>query len=346
MVLLERLVIRRESWSRYASYLLGGLVTVICLAVFLRQLNLVELRLALADFDLAYLGLGLSSLTLGYSLRIMRWTLMLRAVHPGISWQCCAAPFLGSIALNNVLPLRLGDVVRALVFPASMGITKTTATSSLVVERLADIVALVLCLAAGISAIGVVDIPDSLSRMAALLALLGTGALVAGLVFSGPLASCLTVWVGASLRLQGSVSGRIALVLAGLLRGLDQMLKPSLLLSILLVSALVWIAEAGLFFFVLLGAGFDATPLMALLVMAVATLSTLVPSSPGYIGSFHLAVFAAASLVGAGAAQAGSYAIIVHLALWLPTTLAGLFAIWVRPEIFRAARLGQAPGVN
>lgn len=107
----------------------------------------------------------------------------------------------------------------------------------------------------------------------------------------------------------------------------------------LAVSMLVWAGEASLFYFVLLGAGVDGSPMVALLVMAVATLSTLVPSSPGYVGPFHLAAFTAISTVGASAMQAGSYAVIVHLALWLPTTLVGALAIWTNPELFRAEKL-------
>lgn len=106
----------------------------------------------------------------------------------------------------------------------------------------------------------------------------------------------------------------------------------------LLVSMLVWVGEAGLFYFVLLGTGVEGTAIIALLVMSVATLSTLVPSSPGYVGPFHLAAFTAISLVGGTATQAGSYAVIVHLALWLPTTLAGAIAIWIRPSLFKAAK--------
>jgi hypothetical protein len=123
-----------------------------------------------------------------------------------------------------------------------------------------------------------------------------------------------------------------------LLHGFDAMSRPRLLLSILAISMLVWEGEAGLFYFVLQGAGVGGSPLVALLVMAVATLSTLVPSSPGYVGTFHVAAFTAISLVGGTAAQAGSYAVIVHLALWAPTTLAGGLAIWTRPELFRVAR--------
>jgi len=109
-------------------------------------------------------------------------------------------------------------------------------------------------------------------------------------------------------------------------------------MALLFSSMLVWLGEAGLYYSVLLGAGIDGSLLVALLVMAIATLSTLLPSSPGYVGSFHLAAFTAVSLVGDTAARAGSYAVIVHLSLWLPTTLAGVIAIWISPSLFRTAK--------
>ena len=62
------------------------------------------------------------------------------------------------------------------------------------------------------------------------------------------------------------------------------------------------------------------------------------PSSPGYVGPFHLAAFTAVSLVGGTVDQAASFAVIVHLALWLPTTIAGMIAIGMDPELFRMAK--------
>lgn len=320
------------------KHLAGAGITVLCLVVFLRQVNVADLLDALAHFHWVYLVAGVASLSVGYALRILRWSMMLRAAGANVVFRDCCAPFLGSIALNNVLPLRLGDVVRALVFPRSMGITKTTATSSLIVERLVDLMTLLASLAIGLFAIRAIAIPEALKASALSLAIIGGIVLALGFFFSGALGR---VFGRLSSRARERGAGKRAAVcdtVAGLLDGFDVMSRPRLLLAMLVVSMLVWAGEAGLFYFVLLGSGVEGSPLVALLVMAVATLSTLVPSSPGYVGPFHLAAFTAISLVGGTAVQAGSYAVIVHLALWLPTTLAGAIAIWARPELFRAAK--------
>lgn len=124
----------RQGAARWFKHLVGAGTTVLCLLVFLRQINISELLGALAHFHWACLILRGISLALGYMLRILRWSMMLRSTGARATFSDCCAPFLGSIALNNILPFRLGDVVRALVFPRSMGITRIIATSSLLLN--------------------------------------------------------------------------------------------------------------------------------------------------------------------------------------------------------------------
>jgi hypothetical protein len=116
------------------------------------------------------------------------------------------------------------------------------------------------------------------------------------------------------------------------------MCRPRILFLVLAVSLLVWSGEAGLFYFILAGLGINGTFVSAFFIMSIATLSTLLPSTPGYIGTFHLAGYTAITLIGGTPQQAGSFAVIVHLALWLPTTLAGIAAIIFSPNLFIGAR--------
>lgn len=331
-------VVERHGPARWFKHLVGLGMTGLCLIVFLRQVNIPDLWDALRQFHWVYLVFGIVSLAVGYALRIVRWSMMLRSVDAKATVRNCCAPFLGSIALNNILPLRLGDVVRALVFPKSMGITRTAAISSLIVERLVDLMTLLVSLAVGLFAIRTIGIPDAFKTSAVTLAVVGGILLALGFFFGDAVGRCLDRLTQHATRSSADRWARVCSAAAGLFHGFGAMLRPGLLLSMFAISMLVWIGEAGLFYFVLLGVGVDGSPLVALLVMAMATLSTLVPSSPGYVGPFHLAAFTALSLVGGTAAQAGSYAVIAHLALWLFTTLAGAFAIWARPELFRAAR--------
>ena len=327
---------QRSRLGRLTKHSIGALITIVCLVVFFRQINLGDVVSALSSFDWKYLILGLASLAIGYAFRILRWSIMLKATGSKADFAACSSPFLGSITLNNVLPFRIGDVVRALVFPASMGISKTTATSSLIIERLIDLITLLACFAIGIFAIRQIEIPSELKTLALTLAGIGCVILLVGFFFSDVLGEFFFKLANRSEPTQNS--GKVYYVLGGLLHSFNAMSRPKTLLTMLCVSVVVWVGEAGLFYFILRGTGIDGSPIQALLVMSVATLSTLLPSSPGYVGTFHMAAFTAISLIGGTVIQAGSYAVIVHLALWLPTTLAGALAIWIYPELFKAAK--------
>lgn len=323
----------------WLKHVVGAAITLLCLVVIARKVNLADVLAALEHFEWPFLLLGIGSLATGYALRILRWSLLLSSAGRRIAYRNCVAPFLGSIALNNVLPLRLGDVVRAFVFPAAMGVSKTSAASSLVMERLIDLMTLLCCLALGLLAIPSATLPPLIAHSALTLAVGGGVLLTVGFLFSGRLGR----WLRARAQAQQVTAPHARLpraleVIAGLLCGFAAMARPPVLALTLLISMLVWVGEAGLFYCVLLGFGLPATPVTALLVMAIATLATLVPSSPGYVGPFHLAAFSAIALVGGTPVQAGSFAVLAHLALWVPTSLAGALAIMSRPELFRSAR--------
>lgn len=323
--------------SKSGKYIFGGLITILCLVIFFKQVNFGDLLDSLANFRWEYLFLGILSLAIGYCLRIARWSMILRASSANATFANCGTPFLASIALNNVMPLRLGDVLRALVFPKSMGISKTTATSSLIVERLIDLMTLVACLAIGLYAIQALAIPGKIKISALYLALIGGVLLSLGFLYSGPVGKFLTHL--AKKQTTTTALKKVYETGGELLLQFNMMSRPKLLVSMMCISMLIWAGEAGLFYFILLGTGINGSPVVALLIMSIATLSTLVPSSPGYAGPFHLAAYTAISLVGGTDAQAGSYAIIAHLSVWVPTTIAGAIAIWLRPELFRAVKV-------
>lgn len=329
---------RRGKWGKQV---LGIIATLACLLFVGSRIDFAEVGQAIKQFRWPFLALGIASLAFDYALRIARWAMMLRAASAkAATFRNCSAPFLASIALNNVLPLRLGDVVRALVFPKAMGINRTTATSSLVMERLVDLMTLLACLAIGLFAVTTISIPPSIRDTAVSLTIAGGISLALGLAFSGLLAKYFQRLAEHRLTTHGQ-QDRIAKAFATireLLEGFQAMARARTLLPLFLISMLIWACESGLFYFTLQGLGMQASPVMALMVMSMATLATLAPSSPGYVGPFHLAAFAAISLMGGTSAQAGSYAVIAHLALWAPTTIAGAIAIGFRPELFRAVR--------
>lgn len=332
------LLVRKPLGRRWVHTILGFGITAACLWFIAARVDPQALVRALADFQLQYLLVALASLSFGYAMRIVRWSTLLRAAEVDVSASRCIAPFLGSIALNNVLPMRLGDVVRALIFPRALGISKVTATGSLVMERLVDLMTLLMCLMIGLAWAPRTALPGWLGELAVSLSIAGAASLVMLFLVSAHLSSWLSrISAGAWFDTRVGIR-RIVESVSGLLASFDAMSRPRVLGALFGLSFLVWAGEAGLFWAMLAGFGLPAGPETAVIVMAIATLSTMVPSSPGYVGPFHVAAYTGVSMLGGTASQAAAFAVASHLAVWLPTTLAGAIAILANPHLFSSIK--------
>jgi len=66
----------------------------------------------------------------------------------------------------------------------------------------------------------------------------------------------------------------------------------------------------------------------ALFVMVVANLGILIPSSPGYIGTFHFFALSALAVFGVARETALSYAVVSHAMQYLLVTGLGILFLW------------------
>jgi uncharacterized membrane protein YbhN (UPF0104 family) len=114
--------------------------------------------------------------------------------------------------------------------------------------------------------------------------------------------------------------------------------RPSFLLRIIAISIAAWLAEGGALYAVGQALGVASSIAAALLALSVGTLSTIIPSSPGYVGTFHYFTARVVSAFGASQANAAAYAILIHALLWVSTTLTGFLLL----ALSRGGRKTQA----
>ena len=124
--------------------------------------------------------------------------------------------------------------------------------------------------------------------------------------------------------------------LESFLHGIQGFLKTGRILEVSLYTVLIWAIEAGAIAFVVLAFGLNLPPGAYLLVFALASLSTTLPSGPGYVGPYQyafvlslgaFAVSREAALAVSVAAQAvllGSVTVIGLALLWREHLISGL----------------------
>lgn len=311
---------------RAAQLLLGLALAGFCAWLVLRDLDLAALVGALSVPDLRWLALAPALLAAGYACRVARWRAMLATVRPGLGLGRCAVPLLGSIAANNLLPLRMGDVLRCVGFSRWLGLDAGTVTATVLVERLLDLLTVLIAfglalmlLAPGVPLVGI---------GAGVLALIGLAALML-LVAPGVLRPLLRIVVTGLHRIGPETGAAFARFAEPLLAMLTTLAQGRRMASLILWSAAAWGFEGAVYWSVARALPAIASPVAAWLAMPTGTLATLLPSTPGHIGTFDYFVIQAAESLGNIPSAAVAFAVLVHAVLYLSSTLAGVICLLI-----------------
>jgi uncharacterized protein (TIRG00374 family) len=239
----------------------------------------------------------------------------------------------GGVAVNNVLPGRIGDVLRGVWLARLERIPSGRALATVVYDRAADVVALVALL---VISVPFTVRPTWLLRIAIggiVLALLIAAFLVAAHVFA---------------RLHERterVRSRARRVGRDLLDGLASPPSRGRIVVALALSFAAWGIWTVGAWFVARSLGIHLSVLDSVLVAAVVNLGVAIPSSPGFIGTYQWLCVATLSLLGIARGPALAFSILLHATWYVPTTLAGgVFLGW--RLVARARARGRVAGTE
>lgn len=247
-----------------------------------------------------------------------RWRVLLAPIKRIPYRRVLGYTYLGYLA-NNVLPARLGELVRSHALGEGESVSRPTVLGTVVVERIVDTVIVVALAAIAVVVLGVGGVMSTAVG-------LGAG-------FVGLLVIALIV-ANASHRLP--FADRIAalaarypkiLELARRLRdGLAVARRPSTIVGALGFSALAWAASITTVVFGGQAVGVELSFLQAALLSSGVALATIVPSAPGYVGTFELTAVEVAALFGVDRNAAFAMALLVHAMILAVTSAGGVIA--------------------
>ena len=306
---------------RWWIVVVGLLVSLFFLWYALRDLHLEEVGTALRNARYGWLVPGVAVYFVSVWFRAWRWGFLLRGSKRVSARRLFPVVVIGYMG-NDVLPFRLGEVLRAYVLWRKEGIHVGTTLTTAVLERLFDGLTMVLFVL-----FGLLFVPMSafLSRLVA----------VASAVFFGALAVFLFLAARPDLlrRVAQALIGRLVPVrfrppllglVEGIVAGLQSLRRGRDVLVLFAVTLWVWILETAKYWLVSFAFRDLHLPYVAIILMGGAVnLLTALPSLPGYLGTFELGIKILEGL-GAPAAAAGSYVLVLHAILLLPVTLLGL----------------------
>ncbi|MCL4458966.1 MAG: flippase-like domain-containing protein [Chloroflexi bacterium] len=311
--------------ARKWLFWLGLLISLLFLWWAIQQAtDLVKVGKWLRQANYLYLIPALLVYFVGVYLRALRWRFLLEPIQTIEVRQLFPIVVMGYMA-NNVLPARMGELFRAYILGEYRMVSKSAILATIVIERVFDVIALIVFILIVSLAM---PMEQELQRILYFVALL--------LACLSILLLSMVLWPQLTLKtsdlvlriLPPQLSSRLAGILTSFLAGLQVLQSGKLLLLGLGSSLAVWLCEASMYYTIMFAFNLSLPFSASLLATAVANLGTIVPSSPGYVGTFDALTVFTLKLFGADPNVALGYTVVLHAALLIPITLLGFYYLW------------------
>jgi uncharacterized protein (TIRG00374 family) len=324
---------------RWFIIVIGLVVSLGFLWYALRDLHLGEVWTALQGANYWWLVPGVAVYFVSVWFRAWRWGFLLRGSKIVSASRLFPVVVIGYMG-NDILPFRLGEVLRAYVLWRKEGINVGTTLTTAVLERLFDGLTMVLFVLFGLL---FVPLSAFLSRLVTIASAAFFGALVVFLFLASQ--------PDLLRRVARALAGRVVParfrapvldLVEGIVAGLESLRRGRDVLVLFGVTLWVWILETAKYWLVSFAFADLHLPYVAILLMGGAVnLLTALPSLPGYIGTFELGIKILEG-IGAPSSLAGSYILVLHAILLLPVTLLGLaFMAMEGVQWAEVGRLGE-----
>jgi glycosyltransferase 2 family protein len=275
---------------------------------------------------------------LGLAWRVRALLMPFRKMPFGVAFQ---GQLLG-FAANNVIPFRVGELVKADYLARRGGESRSAVLAVVATERILD--------AACLLALFVLVAPLALPRIGHPRAVAVSAAAVGGAATAGWLiATRASRWVRGFRSIETWLGlpegGRLSSAADAFARGLGGFRSPGVLASGLLGTVVYW-GSAFVSVQLCLDAFRIATPWFApAVVLVFLAFGTALPASPGLLGTYDYFFVAALLVFGVGANRGASVALVAHALSMVPFTIVGLLVVpgSLRDMTAGLRSLGAAP---
>jgi hypothetical protein len=263
--------------------------------------------------------------------RALRWWYILEPTKRVTVLSLFSGHFIGGFA-NMILPMRIGELVRAYYIAKKARITTSSAIATIVVERGFDVLALLILTLLVMMFADPRSIPpdtwQDIKAGGSVMVVILLAAFTVMYFIAGE-KSRISAGLSRLIRkLPDHAADRAAGMYESFRGGLGVLKKGGHLFAIMAFNATAWLFMIAFHFLFLPMFGLEYSLEMAAVLTLFIIFGVSVPSSPGYIGPFHAGVVLALGFYGVDADSALGMAVIIHLTSFVYVSMAGLFFLW------------------
>lgn len=307
-------------WKDARRWLPGVVISIIAIILVARLASWSELKEAFGQVRIANLIIAFGLTVLSLATRAMAWRELLER-KPSFArafWGINEGYF-----LNNIFPLRAGEIGRAVFVGRAINISSFHVLSTIVIERAFDLVmAATLLLLTLPLVFGQVWLkPIAFTTLAIVLS-----ALVL-LFIAARNQERLKSWLGTIGQRWAFFSKQVLPRLGSLLEGLGALTQPGRFLLSLMWIVASWAIWVALYYIMLLNFAPHAPLWWGAFADAVLAMGVAIPSAPSGLGVYEGALVWALSLFGINSSAALAYAILMHFVNFATTGVFGLIGL-------------------
>ena len=314
-----------NSGNKRVAVGIGILISAFFLFLAFQGLRPDDFLNSLQDINVALLFVGAIVYFLAVTVIAFRWQFLLRAAQMIPLFPLTQIVAIGYMG-NNVYPLRAGEALRVYLLRRNFQVPVARATTTVIVERVFDGLVMLSFILFSLTQI------DIQSQVVANVVTFATPLFVTAMLVFFFLAAQPNLLRRLIKLIIGFLPGKLASILGGIsediIAGLEGLRSPVFLLGTVVSSFVTWGIEAVVYWIVIVAFGLELGYPVALLVVGTVNLAGLIPASPGQVGVYEFVVRSVMVAMGVSSALATTYAVVVHIVIWLPVTLVGfLFLI-------------------
>jgi len=273
-----------------------------------RDFNYIDFKRSIQQIDLVYLILATIFLWGSVWLRGLRWKWLFKeSSSPSVS-SLYRAELIGYFG-NNVLPLRLGEILRTYIIGKENNLSKSFVFGTVVLERLMDMLALIF-----------------FAIILFFLYPFEEGWISDYLVKGGVAILIIILLLAILSRFKfNSTNNKFLSILNQILNGLLSIRKQKVI-PVVISSLLIWSIYLLDVYFIQRAFQFNLSWAQSLTVLVISSLVLSIPSAPGMIGTFHAAVkYTMVDLFAFTPNEGNSFAILLHAYGYILLTLLGAY---------------------
>ncbi len=327
--------------NKNAKLLVGILISILFMYLAFRNVDFFQMGEAFKKANYWYLLPALGLLFFSHWLRAVRWHYLMVPIETVKITPLFSALMIGYMA-NAFLPAHLGEFLRAYVLGKRCRIPASAVFGTVVVERIIDVLVLILFM--GLTFV-VFPFPEWVEKSGYITFVFAIGLLLALVLMKKYRDTSLRLFDRILKPLPEKFSAKLNELLHSFLDGVVSLKNWRHYVIMVVLSLMMWICYGAILYVCLhafsLIAAYNLTWITALVVLVITTISIIVPSSPGYVGTYHYLCQLSLGMFAVSGSEALSFAFVAHGLSFFPILAVGLFfagrekvAVWDKDKQF------------